>query len=366
MSVKLPGYLSKMMNSERISVAKNLLNKEKELRSTGSVALDWAVGGGVPVGELVLFWGSMGTGKSTNILKLVAAELKRFPEKFAIWVDTEYSFDAKRAEFLGVDCDRVIVIQSNTFEGAISPLAKMEEDIKEHKNICAIVVDSIKGLQSVNSESQMSEGNTSSAANAFGGVAKSVNPALHVLLRLANECQILTLLTNHANMNMDPMTAKYQPYILSGGQQLKHLCSTIILLDKPQNAKSKLLSTSKDAYGNDIAYGSVVRCTVNKTRMTVEGKKAEFAMNMETGAVEKKEEELFRLAKGLGVIWNEGKTWGFREPELGIKATFESGFVKLLEKDSNLFSKVLAECNTTKVLSALSEDSEDISIEVLV
>jgi len=360
---KVPGYLSKMFNSERISVAKNLLEKKKDLISTGSIALDWAIGGGVPKGELVLFWGPQGSGKTLQALKLLAHELRNNQDKFAIWVDTEYSFDVQRAETMGVDTSRVILIQSNTFEGAIAPLAKIEKEIQKEKNICAIILDSVKGLQAVNSQNQMEEGNIESAANAYGGISKSVNPALHVLLRLANECNVLTVLTNHANMNMDTMTAKYKPYTLTGGQMLKHLCSTIVLLEKPENAKSALLSESKDGYGNEIKYGSLVRCTVNKTRQTVEGKRAEFAQNMETGEIEQKEAELFRLAKNLGVVWAEGQSYGFGDPSMGIKARFESGFIKLLENDTNLFNKVLLACKETKILSAVDAATSRESIE---
>lgn len=352
---KVPAYLSKMLTSERISIAKNLLNQKAELVSLDSVALDWATGGGIPVGELVLFWGKEGTGKSLNCMKLVAREQQKHPDKWAIWVDTEYAFDAGRAEMMGIDNERLIVIQSNTFEGAIAPVAKMEAEIHEHKNICAIVVDSIKGLQSVNSQHQMEEGKVESAANAYGGVAKSVNPALHLLLRLANECKILTLLTNHVSMNMDPMTAKYKPYTLSGGKQLQHLCSTIVFLDKPEGAKMNLIGEQKDNYGKEIKYGSLIRCTVNKSRRTVEGKRAEFAMNFETGAIEQKEEELFRLAKGLGVLWNIKATWGFRDPALGIKAVHEKGFVALLADSPKLFKEVFEDCCASKIISAVAD-----------
>lgn len=354
-AVKMPGYLSKMLKHERVEIAKNLMNREKEIRPTGSVALDWAMGGGIPMGELVLFWGPPGTGKTLQAMRAIAQELDRHQDKFAIWLDTEYSFDPARAEQLGVDTSRLILIQSNTFEGAVAPLGKIEEDIRKEKNICAIVLDSVKGLQSVNSQNQMEEGKVDSAANAFGGIAKSINPALHILLRIANECGILTVLTNHANMNMDPMTAKYQPYTLTGGQMLKHLCSTIVLLDKPLSKKSGRFSEMKDAYGKEVKVGNLIRCTVNKSRLTVEGKQAEYVQNMETGEIEERSEELFRLAKGLGLIWQDGMSWGFGDPDLGIKGKYESGFVSLLDKDENLFNKVLSACKETKKLSAIEE-----------
>lgn len=355
MAVKAPAYFSNLLKSERAEVAKNLLKREKMVRSTGSVTLDWAMGGGAPVGELLMFWGPQGSGKTTMAVLLLAQELRMNPTKHAIWIDTEYSFDAKRAEALGVDLDRLLVIQSNKFDEAVAPLAKVEEDIKKDRNICAIVVDSIKGLQSINEFEQMAEGNVSSAANAYGGIAKSVNPALSILLRIANECDVLTILTNHANMNMDMKTAKYTPYTLTGGQRLKHLCSTIVFMEKVQSKDSKLNSELKDAYGNEIMIGSKIRCRVNKTRQTVEGKTSEFYWNLETGVFEKREQELFNLAKGLDIIKAEGQSFFYGDPALGIKARFESGFVKLLEKDANLSAKILQECKSCNKLTTLSE-----------
>jgi recombination protein RecA len=355
---KVPSYLSKLMTSERVSIAKNMLNKSKEVLSTDSVALDWAMGGGVPVGELVLFWGPQGAGKTSQTLKLLAKSQKLHPEKYAIWIDTEYAFDPARAEYFGVDTDRLLVFQTNTFDGAIAPLAKIEAEIHEHKNICCIVMDSVKGLQGINAEAQMAAGNVASAANAFGGNAKALSQALQILLRLANECGILTLLTNHANMNLDSMTSKYTPYILSGGMALKHLCSTIVFLEKPNNAKSKLTSGVKDNFGNEIKYGSIIRCTVNKSRKAVEGRKAEFAMNLETGEVEQKEAELFRLAAGLGVISKTGVFFHYGPIERGIKARSEATFAELLE-DTTLFAKVLEECGSTKIISAIAVDEEE-------
>lgn len=353
----MPGYLSKMLKEERIEVAKNLVGKA-ECRTTGSLALDWAMGGGFPVGQLVTLWGPPGVGKTLMVLKALAQEQKKFPDKFAIWIDTEYSFDAERAREIGVDLERLIVLSSNTFEGAVAPLGKIEEDIKKNDNICAIILDSIKGLQPINAQGQMEKGAVDSAANAYGGIAKCINPALHILVRIANERGILTLLTNHANMNMDTRTAKYKPYTLTGGQLLKHLCSTVVLLDKPEAKKYTRISASLDGSGQEIKVGSLIRCTVNKSRNTVEGKRAEYIQNLESGEIEEKEEELIRLAKGLGVIWEDGQYLNFGEPSLGIRGRWTTGFKELLKKDENLFNKIHTACKETKKMSAIEYDSE--------
>jgi len=358
---KLPKYLSSLFKSEKVQVASEMMkNEANAIRSSGSVSLDYCLGGGIPVGEMVMFWGLPGSGKSLQALKMIAQEQKIYPNKYAIWIDTEYSFSSTRAASLGVDVDRLVVIRSNTFEGAIAPLAKMEAAIAENKDCCAIVLDSVKALTSINEQGQMEEGNVSSAANAYGGIAKSVNPALNILNRLANECQILTILCNHANANMDTMTSKYQPWVLTGGQRLKHLCSTIIFLEKVSRKDSKLVDESRlDAQGNAMQVGSLVRCKVNKTRQTVEGKVAEFYLNMETGELEKKENELGRLALALGVLTKKenGNTVYFGPEERGIKAGSITAFIELLVRDKALYAKVLAEVAAVKVKTDLPSDS---------
>lgn len=355
---KTPSYFSKLLKSERVFTGVEAKNKVLQRVTTGSVALDWALSGGVPIGQLVLFWGPPGSSKTTQALKLVANEQKKYPDKWAIYIDTEYAFDPNRAEEMGIDLERLLVFSSNTFEGAIAPLVKIEDEIKKEKNICAIILDSINGLQSISSEKQMGEGKVESAANAFGGIAKSVNPALTVLNRISAECEILTILTNHANMNLDSMTSRYRPYTLSGGQKLKHLVSVILFLEKPENKASKLFSQQKDNFGNNIAYGSMIRCAVNKSRGCVEGRRAEFAMNLQTGEVEKQGSELVRLGIGLGVLYrNPGKlALHFGDPESGVKAKSEDAFAEMVENDINLFNKIKEACYNVSITSALIVD----------
>jgi RecA/RadA recombinase len=211
------------------------------------------------------FFVTHNSGKSTFALVLMAKEQERFPDKYAIWIDTEYSFDAARAASLGVDLDRVILFQSNLMEDAIAPLGKMEQEIVKDQSICFIGLDAVKGLTSINEQEQISEGNVESAASAYGGIAKSVNPALNLLVRLSYETKCVTILCNHAMANLDPKTSKYYPYILTGGQKLKHLCSTVIFLNKPARKDALLSSDLKDSSGNAIAVGSTIVAKVNKS-----------------------------------------------------------------------------------------------------
>jgi RecA/RadA recombinase len=250
--------------------------------------------------------------KTTLMLKMMAHEQKAFPDKVAVLIDTEYSFDANRAKQLGVDVNRLVVFQSNMFEDAVAPLAKIASDIINDKSVCFIGLDSVKGFQSINEQAAMDEGKVDSAANAYGGISKSINPTVKILLRLAAETNCMVILCNHANMNMDPRTSKYYPYVLTGGQLLKHLCSTTIFMEKVENKKSKMFAAGVHSVNEaEISIGNVIRLKVTKSRRTVEGKVAEVAWNLETGDFEQRNEELFRLACSLNVLRQEKQSYHF-------------------------------------------------------
>lgn len=349
---KPPAFFSGLIKSGAIKTAEIMRNTKKEIRPTGSVSLDWALGGGIPKGELVMFWGPPGAMKTTLALKMVAAELAKNPDGYAIWLDTEYAFDLNRAVALGIPEERILVFPGNTMEQAIKTLAQKEEEIKEDKRCCCIVLDSIKALTSINEQNQMADGKVESAASAFGGIAKSVNPSINLLIRLASECNILTIITNHASMNLDPMKSKFYPWVLTGGQKLKHMCSTVIFLERPDNKKSKLVDEGTiDIQGKEIIVGSVVRAKINKSRLTVEGKNAEFTVNMETGEFGDQSEELANLALALGVLYHPAdapRSVGFGPEKTGIRTKSLGEFIILLQKDKNLSAKVLAGCKEVK------------------
>jgi len=362
----MPAYFSNLLKNEKAIVAAELATMGlNEVVGTGSVSLDWALGGGFPRGRINLIWGPAGSGKSTLALKLMAKELEANPKKYAVWIDTEYSFDHERAEMLGVDTQRVILIQSNIFEGAIAPLAKISEEVVKDQNVCFLGLDSVKGLVSLNEQNQMDEGNVESAASAFGGIAKSVNPALTLLARMSYELQCLTVLTNHAMMNLDPRMSKYYPYILTGGQKLKHICSAILFLDKSQGMANQITdSERKDMAGKEIVVGSLIRGKVTKTRRTVEGKGVQFHWNLETGEFERKEDELIELALGLGILYKEvGNAIHYGPKATAVKGANKSKFSDMLVKDRDLYNKILTACKTVDLNTAVDINAEILDVD---
>ena len=76
--------------------------KDIEVISTGSLALDTAIGiGGVPKGRIVEIYGPESSGKTTLTLHIVAEAQKNGGN--AAFIDVEHALDPSYAEKIGVD-----------------------------------------------------------------------------------------------------------------------------------------------------------------------------------------------------------------------------------------------------------------------
>ncbi|MEY4334203.1 MAG: hypothetical protein RLZZ196_2946 [Bacteroidota bacterium] len=86
-----------------------------EVVSTGSMTLDLATGlGGNPIGKLIEIFGPESSGKSTLCLHMTAGFQKLDGQ--CLLVDFEHSYDKSYATTLGVDVDKLTIIQPDCLE----------------------------------------------------------------------------------------------------------------------------------------------------------------------------------------------------------------------------------------------------------
>lgn len=95
--------------------------------TTGSLAFDLAMGGGFPANNWTEVIGNESHGKTTMVLKAIAANQKRDPEFTVIWVAAE-PFDDSLAEMCGVDRSGVFLIETNIMEEAYQHLIDAMDD----------------------------------------------------------------------------------------------------------------------------------------------------------------------------------------------------------------------------------------------
>jgi len=144
----LTGELAKVFNSINKKMGENTIVLGSDIRddvmgriTTGSVAVDVALGGGWPINQWHEIVGEASNGKTALALKTIAANQKRDPEFTTVWVAAE-QWVPGYAEMCGVDSSRVYVISTNLMEEAYEAVIQ----ITESKSVDCIVIDSLPAL----------------------------------------------------------------------------------------------------------------------------------------------------------------------------------------------------------------------------
>lgn len=120
----------------RLGDMKNLATKRYQ---TGIKRLDDALGGGFPAGRMVELYGLPSSGKSLIASLTVANAQKEGGE--CIYVDAEGSFDPEFAKKLGVDTDKLALVQMGIGEDIIDTIIEV---LKAEPAV--IVVDSVGAM----------------------------------------------------------------------------------------------------------------------------------------------------------------------------------------------------------------------------
>ena len=114
-----------------------------EVRPSGSLMLDLALGGGYPKGRVVELRGGERAGKTT-LLNLAIAEAQRNePDKDCLIIDLENTWNPTWAKTLGVDTDRLFISQPDTYAEKVYEF--LERAIQS-KRFSIIGLDSVAGL----------------------------------------------------------------------------------------------------------------------------------------------------------------------------------------------------------------------------
>jgi len=107
--------------------------------SSGSPYLDWAIGGGWPLGKTIELYGPYSSGKSLIALRTIAEAQKKGLK--CIYLDCENAFDPEFAKLIGVDIQELIISQVSAGEEVFDII-----DMLLESDVAIIVVDSIASL----------------------------------------------------------------------------------------------------------------------------------------------------------------------------------------------------------------------------
>lgn len=132
--------------------------------SSGSFALDVALGGGWQTNAWHEVYGDESAGKTTVLLKTIATQQALDPEHITFWVAAE-EFVPAWARDLGCDTDRIVVMQTNILEEATNAAIR----VLESRTCNVLVFDSLPALSPISeSEGTMDDTQVGLAARLLG------------------------------------------------------------------------------------------------------------------------------------------------------------------------------------------------------
>jgi len=113
--------LSKIAKKLKATLADDI-EDSPDMTSTGNLAFDLIIDGGMPFGHVVELLGLSASGKSTIVQKIIATAQKKYGA-VSVLIDRENAFFKPRAKELGVDTKNLILVKPKDTPGVSSAYA---------------------------------------------------------------------------------------------------------------------------------------------------------------------------------------------------------------------------------------------------
>lgn len=292
-------WLSKL-TSDFGTVAAQLNNTLPPVVPTRSPSLNWATGvGGFQPGKVSVLYGPESSGKSLLAMMAVADYQKKDPEALFVWFDAEFSFNLPLFQKIGGDPERLVVRKTNDPLKIFDYIGgEMLEMLQDGAPIKGIIIDSIKAIR-YPKETNMKQ----TTDQKMGGTGASYLPsALKLILPVIAEHNLLTFFIQQVTMEIDPMKALRNPFVITEGKALKHAADLMLEIVK-LDTKKGVLEQGETISGSEQQVGHIVRIKVKKNRLGAPARVAQFTWHYTNGII-KTGEEVFELGKSLGVIYH--------------------------------------------------------------
>src|SRR5437773_2570872 len=186
--------------------------------------LNEVLGGGIVPGSLVLVGGDPGIGKSTLLLQLASEVAGSYGP--VLYVSGEESVQQLklRAQRLGIEGDRLMVLAENDLDGIVEHLEKARPMMA--------VIDSIQTVFM---------GNVTSAP----GSVSQVRECAGRLMLLAKSSHIPIFLVGHVN----------KEGAIAGPRVLEHIVDTVLYLEGERHHSFRILRSQKNRFGSTDEIG---------------------------------------------------------------------------------------------------------------
>ena len=252
-----------------------------ETSPTGSIMFDLALGGGLPKGRLIEFFGAESSGKTLCATRAMAEVQKQ--GGIAALIDMEHAFDPSFASKLGLDCSELIFSQPDHMQDAFEVIDQLID-----AGVDIITLDSVAAL--VPAEELDGE----IGKQTIGLIARYMSQFLRRITPKAAKNGTTIIFINQVR---DAIGVMYgDPTTTPGGKALKFYCSVRC------RVSSGASGNIKTKRGNEeVVIGKLIKVTTVKNKVAAPYRKAEFEVYFD-GREMNKSDEIAAVAMLQGLI----------------------------------------------------------------
>lgn len=264
-----------------------------EFRSSGSLMLDIALGGGYPKGRIIEFAGREKSGKTTLLCLAIAQAQRDEPEKENAIIDLEHTFNPNWAKTLGVDVDKLFITQPDTYAERVFDMLQY---MIASGRFAIIGLDSVAGLV----PKEEFESDEYEKESRVGGTAKLLSKAMRKIVNsgLLSKSGTTLIFINQIRDQIGGFSPFGTPTTTPGGRALRH-------------AYTQQLDVSIGEYftkgtgANKEYLGQQIKVKVSKNKVAPPFRQATLDIYYDHGL--DKIMELVHVAKEIGVL--QGSSW---------------------------------------------------------
>ena len=287
--------------------------------------------GGVPIGKVIEFYGAEHGGKTTSALDVVgefqqlekskADEDSSYTEREAFYCDVENTLDSDWAQKLGVDTDRMYLLQPKS--QSAEQIFDLITDAIETGEIGLVVLDSIAAMVSQDElEKDYDE-------KSFGGISGPLS-------RFSKKVEMLCAKYNCTfigiNQVRDDVNSSWGGYKTPGGRAWKHIC-----IMRVEFSKGKFIDENGNELSNntETPAGTQIQFKVVKNKTCPPDRRMGFYTITWNGIDYLA--DLIEVALKYGII-EQSKAW-FTLPG-GTKVQGQNGVRKHLDENPDALKQI--------------------------